>query len=86
MFRLVFALLHTIKWNYRLICNSKYRIEKINLNKLAKEIASKAEANGGNSSDEDDSKYDTEKIDIFGYTDEDARSDYSDHEAEMFES
>lgn len=38
LFRVFFAILHTIKWKFRFCCNKKYKIEEYNLEKTFKKI------------------------------------------------
>ena len=38
IFRVFFAILHTIKWKWRFCCNKKYRIQSYNLEKAFKKI------------------------------------------------
>ena len=61
VFRVTFALFHTLKWRYRYAFNKKYKIQEYNLEKNFKELKRQAR-NGGESTDDELMEEAAEKI------------------------
>ncbi len=66
VFRVVFAFLFICLWKFRYCCNKKYRVKKIDLNKVFKQI--KHNTKHGDSTDEE--AIDEEDARIFGKVDD----------------
>ena len=56
MFRVFFAILHTIKWKWRFCCNKKYKIQEYNLEAAFKKLKKEARTGGDSTDDEDMAK------------------------------
>ena len=53
VFRVFFAILHTIKWKWRFCCNKKYKIQEYNLEIAFKKLKKEARTGGESTDDED---------------------------------
>ena len=53
VFRVTFAIMHTIKWKWRYTLNKHYKISTYNLEKNFKEIKEKFRTGGESTDDED---------------------------------